>query len=413
MIDTKQGKCLGCAGPIGDPFLDLGAMPLANAFVPGEGTDFREERFRLALAYCERCHLVQLTDLVTPEKLFSNYPYFSSYSDTFLKHSREMAEAYIERFAHDSASRGLEIGSNDGYLLQYFVARGVQVLGVEPARNIAAEAVRRGIPTLNRFFGIETVPEIVKDFGPVDLIIGNNVLAHVPEINGFLRAVARTIKPNGVAAFEFPHLLELINAVEFDTIYHEHVFYLSLTAIRNLAHSADLEVFDVARQSVHGGSLRVFLDRPGIRPVEKSVGILLDAERQAGLTSAARYDTFAAQVKHVRSRLRELLQKLKAGGSRIAAYGAPAKGNTLLNYCGIGADILEFTVDRSPHKQGKKLPGSHLSVLPPEALLERKPDYALILPWNIAEEIIAQQQEYLQGGGRFIVPIPSPRVISA
>jgi SAM-dependent methyltransferase len=412
MIETKRSSCLGCAAPLGNPFLDLGSMPLANALLSDDDRDFREEHFPLALAYCDRCHLVQLTEVIPPEKLFSNYLYFSSYSDLFLEHSRDMAESYTERFALDSSSRVLEVASNDGYLLRHFIARGIKVLGVEPAANIAVEAVRVGIPTLNRFFGIETVPEIIRDFGRADLIIGNNVLAHVPQINGFLRAVASVMEPSGTAVFEFPHLLELLNAVEFDTIYHEHVFYFSLAAIVNLARNANLELFDVARQSVHGGSLRVFLQRPGVRPIEANVAHLLDAEQQAGLTSATRYAMFAMQVQAVKSELFALLKGLKAGAKRVAAYGAPAKGNTLLNYCGIGAETLDFTVDRSPHKQGKRLPGSHLRIFPPEALLQRKPDYTLILPWNIAEEIVAQQQKYLQSGGRFIVPIPSPRVIA-
>jgi SAM-dependent methyltransferase len=411
MSDRSLVRCRGCNAELARPFLDLGNTPLANSYLKPDQNGTVEEQFPLAVSYCHACHLVQLTDVVPPAKLFTEYLYFSSYSEIFLKHAEAMARAYIERFALDGRSRVLEIASNDGYLLQHFVNRKIPVLGVEPARNIATEARRRGIPTLNRFFGSDAVAEILEKLGQADLIVGNNVLAHVPEVNAFLDAVAACLKANGAAVFEFPYLAELLDKIEFDTIYHEHVFYYSLSSISNLAARANLEVFDVESQSIHGGSLRVFLQHRGAREIESRVTKMLDHERELGLTAAAPYDSFGRRVGELKSKLLELLTSLKADGKRLAAYGAPAKGNTLLNYCGVGTELLEFTVDRSPHKQGLLLPGSRLPILAPEALLAEKPDYTLILPWNITQEVIGQQQEYLAQGGKFIVPIPEPRII--
>ncbi len=404
-------RCRACDTTLSAPFLDLGRTSLANSYLkPNAGE--HEETFPLAVAYCKGCHLVQLTSLVPPEKLFANYLYFSSYSDSFLRHAEAMAADYAERFALNERSRVVEIASNDGYLLQYFIRRGIPVLGVEPARNIADEAARRGIPTLNRFFGPEAVSEIVGEFGLADLIVGNNVLAHVPAINDFLRAVRETLRHGGIAAFEFPYLGELLAHIEFDTIYHEHVFYYSLTAVKGLAERAGLEVFDVERHDIHGGSLRVFLQKAGGRPVAPAVEAMLEREGREGFTAPELYESFGRRVSELKRSLVELLTSLKARGHRLAAYGAPAKGNTLLNYCGIDRRILDFTVDRSPHKQGLLLPGSGIPILSPEALADRAPDYTLILPWNITEEIVAQQAGYLSRGGKFIVPIPHPRIIT-
>jgi SAM-dependent methyltransferase len=343
--------------------------------------------------------------------MFGEYLYFSSYSDSFLNHAYRMANEMIQRFGLDSTSRVLEVASNDGYLLQYFLQRGVRVLGVEPARNVAAEATRKGIPTLTCFFGPEVVAQIQTRFGSADLIIGNNVLAHVPAINDFLSAVAACLKLDGAALFEFPHIKELLDKTEFDTIYHEHVFYYSLSAVQVLARRAGLELFDVELQPVHGGSLRIFLQHSGRRPVAARVEATLKQERDEGLTTADHFVSFGLQVEALKRRLVNMLQQLRSSGNRLAAYGAPAKGNTLLNFCGIGPELLEFTVDRSPHKQGMLLPGSHLPILAPDELTARRPDYAVILPWNIAGEIVEQQREYLRAGGRFIVPIPEPRIL--
>ena len=403
--------CLGCAAALGDPFLDLGSQPLANALLRPEDAARPEPRLPLAVVYCARCHLVQLTETAPPETLFGEYLYFSSYSDHFVAHAREMADTLVTRFSLGSRHRLLEIASNDGYLLQFVQARGVPVLGVEPALNVAEVARSRGIPTLARFFGPDAVEEITRDFGPADVIVGNNVLAHVPGINAFLEAVAACLAPRGAAVFEFPYLGELLARTAFDTIYHEHVFYYSLAAVAGLAARAGLEVFDVEGQAIHGGSLRVFLQHAGARPVEPAVPRLHGEEAAAGLTSATRYAGFSRDVEKLRGELLTLLRKLRGEGRRLAAYGAPAKGTVLLNACGIGTELLAFTVDRSPHKQGRLVPGVRLPIRAPEALLEEMPDFTLLLPWNIADEIVEQQAAYLRKGGAFIVPVPSPRVI--
>lgn len=405
-----MSKCLGCGGVRPDPFLDLGLMPLANSYLKPEQVA-EERRYPLAVCYCPACQLVQITEPVQPEQLFTEYAYFSSFSDTFVEHARQMAESLVGQYHLGPESRVLEIASNDGYLLRHFQREGVPVLGIEPARNIAAEATRRGVPTLSRFFGPDAIREILDKFGDADVIIGNNVLAHVPGINGFLAAVAQCLKSTGVAVFEFPYLKDLLDQCEFDTIYHEHVFYYSLSAIRELARRASLELRDVAWQSVHGGSLRVFLQHQGAAPVKPSVATMLADEDACGLTRADLYSRFGETVAALCDELRELLGRLRSEGKRVAAYGAPAKGNTLLNYCGIDTTALEFTVDRSPHKQGMLLPGSHLPILAPQELLARRPDYTVILPWNIAEEVVVQQQEYVRRGGRFILPIPRPVVL--
>jgi SAM-dependent methyltransferase len=411
--NDRKPKCLGCGDFLPKPFLDLGRTPLANSFLKASTDCAGEQMFPLAVAYCETCHLVQLLDTVRPEKIFCEYAYFSTYSEGFLEHARIMAQALSDRLSLNSSSRILEIASNDGYLLRHFKQRGMEVLGVDPAQNIAAEANKQGIPTLCRFFNRDLAFDIVQGFGKADLIVGNNVLAHVPEINNFLLAVADCLKAEGAVVFEFPYVRELLDEVEFDTIYHEHVFYLSLSAIQILADRAGLELFEVIRQPVHGGSLRVFLQHPQARPVAGSVTRMLSEETRIGLTSGARYAALAPQASKLKYQLRSMLCEIKADGKRIAAYGAPAKGNTLLNFCGIGRDLLDFTVDRSPHKQGRLLPGSHLPILPPEELLARMPEFTVILPWNIAREIIEQQKAYLQRGGRFIVPVPRPRVVES
>ena len=410
---VSDGTCLGCAATLGAPFLDLGHLPLANALPrPGE-TGTPETRLPLAVAYCRGCHLVQLTELAPPSTLFSEYLYFSSYSDHFVAHARAMAEALAGRFALDASRRVLEIASNDGYLLQFFQARGIPVLGVEPARNVAAAAVARGIPTLNRFFSPEVVDEIVRVVGRADVIVGNNVLAHVPAIGPFVAAVRDCLAPEGAAVFEFPYLGDLLERTAFDTIYHEHVFYFSLAALAGLVTRAGLEVFDVERQAIHGGSLRVFLQHPGARPVAPTVARLRAQEDATGLTSAERFAGFSRDVTQLCADLVALVRRLRDEGQRLAAYGAPAKGTILLNACGIGSDLLEFTVDRNPHKQGRLVPGVRLPIRPVEDLLREMPDVTLLLPWNLAGEILEQQAEYLRKGGAFLLPVPTPRLIGA
>jgi hypothetical protein len=408
---VSRRACRGCAAPLEPPFLDLGAQPLANALLrPGDLTG-PEPRFPLAVAYCAGCHLVQLTETAPPEALFGDYLYFSSYSDLFLAHAAAMADALVERFGLAPGRRLLEVASNDGYLLQFVRARGIPVLGVEPARNVAEVARARGIPTLARFFGPDLVDEIVRDFGRPDVLVGNNVLAHVPDVNGFLAAVAACLARDGAAVFEFPYLGDLLATTAFDTIYHEHVFYYSLTAVSGLAARAGLEVFDVERQAVHGGSLRVFLQHAGARPVGPSVARLARAEREAGLTGPTRYAGFSHAVRQLCDDLVGLLRRLRREGRRLAAYGAPAKGTVLLNACTIGVDLLEFTVDRSPHKQGRLIPGARLPIRPPGDLAKEMPDFAVLLAWNLVDEVVAQQADYLARGGAFIVPVPRPRVV--
>jgi len=404
-------SCLGCGAGLPPPFLDLGDTPLANSYQLPESSPAEERRFPLQVTFCPACYLVQLLNPVSPEEIFSEYLYFSSCSDSFLKHCSEMAECLISRFHLGPASKVVEIASNDGYLLQYFLQKDVPCLGVEPAANVAACAIEKGIPTLVRFFDAAAVSEVHERIGVPDLIIGNNVLAHVPDINGFLRAVRDCLSETGCAVFEFPYVRELLDSCEFDTIYHEHVFYFSLSAIQNLAERAGLTLFDVTCHPVHGGSLRVFLQRGDVHPVSERTAAMLREEERLGLTKEEIYRQFCARVVRVKQQLLTLLQHLKRQGATIAAYGAPAKGNTLLNYCHIGTDLIEFTVDRNTHKQGLLLPGSRVPVLGAEQLAARRPDFAVILPWNLADEIMAQQKSYIQMGGKFIVPVPRPRVV--
>jgi len=409
--ELNNGNCLGCGTRLPPAFLDLGRTPLANSYLMPEQAEMPEAVFPLAVAYCNTCHLVQLSERVPPADLFTEYAYFSSYSDSFANHARRMAASLTERFALSSASRLVEAASNDGYLLRYFREQGIQVLGVEPAHNVAAVARAQGIPTIEEFFNTATAATIAASAGRADLIIGNNVLAHVPAINDFMQAAAILMKPAGAAVFEFPYLGKLLECGEFDTIYHEHVFYYSLHAVAGLAARGNLELYDAEAHEVHGGSLRIFLQHPGVRERSPAIAAMMMAEQYKGLLSPDYYKAFGSKAERIKHNLLGLLHQLKAAGRRIAAYGAPAKGNTLLNYCGIGAGLIDFTVDRSPHKQGRLLPGSHLPIYAPEELLRRHPDYALILPWNIASEIVGQQRSYLERGGRFIVPIPEPRIL--
>jgi SAM-dependent methyltransferase len=405
------GKCLGCERELPSAFLDLGEMPLANSYVgPGE-QDRGEMKYKLAVAYCPKCHLVQLTHRVAPEDLFSNYSYFSSFSNAFLKHAEDMVESLTSRFGLDASSLVVEIGSNDGYLLEFFRQRGIPILGIEPAKNIAEVANQRNIPTLNIFFGSSSVNRILREKGQADMIIGNNVLAHIPLINDFLLSVNRCLKPTGSAVFEFPYLKDLLDHTEFDTIYHEHVFYYSLAAIKILAKRAGLELYDVSKQDIHGGSLRVFLQKERAHRVSSNVRKMLLEEEQYGIMGEDLYSNFGEKVQELKAKLVGLLQELKRAGKTIAAYGAAAKGNTLLNYVRIDSRVVDFVVDRSPHKQGLLLPGTRIPILHQDELLRRMPDYTLILAWNFAEEILAQQAEYRRRGGRFITPIPEVRVV--
>jgi SAM-dependent methyltransferase len=410
---TAPPACRLCAAPLTRTFLDLGDMPLANAFLRPEQLAQPEPRYPLHARVCDRCRLVQVDAVVGREEIFEDYAYFSSFSSSWVEHARRFAEAATQRFGLDEKSLVVEVASNDGYLLKFFRGRGIAVLGVEPARNVAAVAQARGIPTLNRFFGPDVVAQIVGEFGRADVLVGNNVLAHVPAINEFLGAVSACLAPGGAAVFEFPYLGEMLERTAFDTVYHEHVFYYSLAAVSGLAGRAGLEVFDVEPQTVHGGSLRLFLQHRGARPIAPAVSRLRDAETAAGLTGRARYTSFQAQVTRWQGELVSRLRALRREGRRLAAYGAPAKGTILLNACGIGTDLLEFTVDRSPHKQGRLMPGVRLPIRPTEDLLSEMPDVTLLLPWNLTDEILDQQAEYLDKGGAFLVPGSTPRLVGA
>lgn len=402
--------CRFCRAPLRVTFADLGLSPLANSYVEPLDVAKPEAFFPLHARTCERCFLVQLEEFETPENIFGDYAYFSSFSTTWLDHAQAFVTDAIARFKLDGSSLVVEIASNDGYLLQWAMQAGIPVLGIEPAGNVAAAAIEKGIPTRVEFFGVETARRLVEEGLAADLLVGNNVLAHVPDINDFVGGVAIALKTGGRASFEFPHLLRLIEEQQFDTIYHEHFSYLSLTTVRRIFAAHGLEVVDVAELPTHGGSLRVTAALKGVYQASASVADLARREEEAGLTQIATYTAFREKVDATKRGLLEFLIERKREGKRIAAYGAPAKGNTLLNYCGIRTDFVDFTVDRSPHKQGRFLPGTRIPIHPVERLLEEQPDYVLILPWNLRDEIVEQMAEVRSWGGRFVVPIPEVRV---
>lgn len=410
-MNTTDRCCRSCGAPDRRLILDLGVQPLANNLLRPEDLGKPEPRFPLRLAVCSRCWLLQITDLVPPVTLFSEYLYFSSFSDAMLQHARQAAERYLREFGLGRHSFVLEIASNDGYLLQNFVAAGVPCLGIEPAANIARVARQKGIETLEAFFGSELARRLVTEGRSADLVLGNNVFAHAPDPNDFVAGLATVLRPGGRIILEFPYGVDFVERTEFDTIYHEHVFYFTLTPLLPLFQRHGLEIFHVERIPIHGGSLRLFAGRRGDHAVHQSVPELLAEEQQRGVGSFEYYEGFAGRVARLKSELCRLLQELKARGHRLAAYGAAAKGSTLLNYYGIGRETLDFVADRSPYKQGRLMPGVHLPIRPPSALLEERPDYTLLLAWNFADEILAQQAAYRQAGGRFILPIPEVRVV--
>lgn len=406
--------CLSCAADTLEPVLSLGHLPLANALLaaPAAGVEATaEQRLPLALALCARCALVQLTERVAPEHLFRDYPYFSSYSDSFVAHARALAERLIAERGLGPTAWVLEAASNDGYLLQHYRARGLDVLGIEPARNIAAEAVARGIPTLCEFFGRELATRLRAAGRQAQVFHAHNVLAHVPDPNGFLAGVRTLLADDGLLVIEVPYVRALLEHNQFDTIYHEHLAYFSLLSLLPLCARHDLRITHVERLSVHGGSLRVLAQPAVSARVQPSVAALLAEERAVGLDTPAFYRDFATRVQALVQALRERLATLKAEGMRLAAYGASAKGAVLLNVLDLPTGTLDFVVDRSPHKQGRLMPGVHLPIVAPEALLARQPDAVLLLVWNLRDEVLAQQAEYRRRGGRFLVPIPAPHEV--
>jgi 2-polyprenyl-3-methyl-5-hydroxy-6-metoxy-1,4-benzoquinol methylase len=409
---SSKHQCRLCGAELTRTFVDLGMSPLCESYIPEEALDEAESFYPLHVRLCEACLLVQLPAYVSGESIFSDYAYFSSYSDSWVAHAKRYAHAMIERLSLTRDSLVTEVASNDGYLLQHFQAAGIPVLGVEPAANVAEAARARGIRTEVRFLGTETGQEIAQRYGRADLVAGNNVFAHVPDIQGFAAGLRALVKDEGTVTLEFPHLLRLIERRQYDTIYHEHFSYLSLlTSTRALA-TAGLRVVDVDELGTHGGSLRVYArpEENGGEPTEQ-VKAVLAAEEAAGLHTVAGHEGFAPAVLKIKSDLLGFLLTAAREGRSVAGYGAPGKGNTLLNHCGIRSDLLAYTVDRSPVKQGWFLPGTHIPIYAPEHLAETRPDYILVLPWNLREEI-SQQLAYVRSwGGRLVFPIPELEVI--
>jgi 2-polyprenyl-3-methyl-5-hydroxy-6-metoxy-1,4-benzoquinol methylase len=409
----RSFHCRSCAAPLSSSFVDLGMSPLCQTHIAGDQLDRMEPFYPLHAYVCDRCFLVQLQAFVSPQDIFGDYAYFSSYSTSWVEHARRFASMAIDRFALGPRSRVMEVASNDGYLLQHFVAAGIPVLGIEPAANVARVAVDKGIPTTTRFFGLVAAEEIVAEHGRPDLLIGNNVLAHVPDLNDFVAGLKRLLAPRGAITMEFPHLLQLMAGNQFDTIYHEHFSYFSFVAAEAVFKRHGLAIFDVEELPTHGGSLRIYARHAehDAAPIAPSVAALRRREVDDGLLSPERYRGFAEQVKRTKRKLLAFLIDAKSRGKKIVGYGAPGKGNTLLNYCGIRTDFLDFTVDASPHKQGKYTPGTRIPILAPESIREARPDYVLILPWNLEDEISRAASYIAEWGGRFVVPIPEVRVL--
>jgi SAM-dependent methyltransferase len=410
---TKAKLCHFCGASLRRTFVDLGMSPLCESYLSSADLNRGEVFYPLHVYVCEECFLVQLEEYESVENIFSDYAYFSSYSDSWLKHSDNYCGKMTERFALNDKSFVVEVASNDGYLLQYFVKRNVPVLGIEPAANVAKVAVEKSVPTLVKFFGAELAKELAADGRCADLVLGNNVLAQVPDLNDFVEGLKILLKPAGVLTLEFPHLLQLIEQNEFDTIYHEHFSYFSMLTTLRIMGAHGMKVFDVEELASHGGSLRVYACRKEDQThrIEPSIANLIAKEKAAGLSSMKGYEKFALQVKQTKLALVEFLLTAAREGKTVAGYGAPGKSATLLHYCGIGKDLVEYTVDRSPHKQGRFLPGTHIPIHHPDRLRETKPDYVVILPWNLKSEIMQQLQYIREWGGKFVVPIPKAAIL--
>jgi len=405
-------ECRFCSNLLKHTFVDLGMSPLSNAYLKLDSINKAEKFYPLHAYVCENCFLVQLEEFETPDHIFSDYAYFSSYSETWLRHAENYTELMTERFGLNENSQVIEIASNDGYLLQYFQKQNIPVLGIEPAANVAKVAEEKGIPSLVKFFGVSTAQELVNQGIQADLLLGNNVLAHVPDLNDFVAGMKIVLKPNGILTMEFPHVLQLILQNQFDTIYHEHFSYFSFLTVEKVFATHGLTLFDVEELPTHGGSLRIYgQHNDGKKPISDRVSLLKSKERKAGLEQLETYLGFGDKVKSIKCDLLSFLIDAKKQGKSIVGYGAPAKGNTLLNYCGIRTDLIDYVVDRSPHKQGLFLPGTHIPISHPDKIRGTKPDYLLILPWNLKDEIMGQMADIREWGGKFIVPIPEVEIL--
>jgi SAM-dependent methyltransferase len=413
LTERMSALCRFCAAPLKHTFVDLGMSPLCESYVSLAQLNQREAFYPLHVQVCDHCFLVQLEEYVSAEDIFTEYAYFSSYSDTWLQHAASYVDMIVQRLNLGKESLAVELASNDGYLLQNFVKRGIPALGIEPAANVAKVANEKGVPTLVKFFGRRTAEEMVADGKKADLVIGNNVLAQVPDLNDFVGGIRAILKPQGVATLEFPHLIKLMAENQYDTIYHEHFSYFSFITVEKIFAAHGLTLFDVEELPTHGGSLRIYARHAedGSRPVGPRTVELRKQELACGLDGMETYATFGEKVKESKRNLLAFLIRVKREGKRVAGYGAPGKGNTLLNYCGIRTDFLDYTVDRNPYKQGKFLPGTHIPIFPPEKIFETKPDYVLILPWNFKSEITKQMARIREWGGKFVVPIPDAEVI--
>lgn len=410
----KHLTCRFCGTSLKHSFVDLGMSPISNSFLKHDELNQMEPFYPLHVYVCENCYLVQLPEFQSPDQIFSDYIYFSSYSKTWLNHARAYVESMIGRFGFDSDSQVVEIASNDGYLLQYFKEKNIPVLGIEPAKNVAEVAKGAGIPTVTKFFGSETAKDLSEKGKRADLLLGNNVLAHVPDLNDFVAGMKIMLKPAGIITMEFPHLLILMEENQFDTIYHEHFSYLSLLIVEKVFSKHGFKLFDVEQIPTHGGSLRIFACHEENRdmPVHDHVNQLRDLEVQRGLNDMDSYKYFSQKVHETKRKLLSFLIQAKHEGKTIVGYGAPAKGNTILNYCGIRTDFIDYTVDRSPHKQNLYLPGTRIPIHNPDKIIQTRPDYLLILPWNFKEEIMEQMAYIRDWGGKFVVSIPDLKIYS-
>ena len=409
---SRRGKnsalCRFCGSTLRCTFADLGMSPLCESNLDFDQLNQMEPFYPLRAFVCDQCFLVQLQEYVDPHTIFTEYAYFSSYSSSWLAHAKAYTDRAVERFHLNKKSLVVELASNDGYLLQYFMEKGIPVLGIEPAANVAEEARKKGIPTLVKFFDREVAAELVRNDKQADLVIGNNVLAHVPDLRGFVRGMKTLLKPQAIITLEFPHLMRLMEGNQFDTIYHEHFSYFSFLTVMKIMATFDLKIFDVEELCSHGGSLRIYVRHTQdlSHPESERVRELAVREEEAGFDRLETYFSFDEKVKETKRKILTLLIGIKRANKSVVGYGAPGKGNTLLNYCGIRTDFLDYTVDRNPYKHGKVLPGTHIPIFPPQKIRETKPDYVLILPWNLKNEIREQLFYIREWGGKFVVPIP-------